>query len=116
MPGELRWYARLDDEDVEVGGPDPVEHEGEIIIPRSRTFIPAGLDDNPVLSATNYRSVLQAAPEPLRSQILYGDFSITIGDSTWQVIPRAWLEPGAGGGGVPRTVSGHPHSHFRKRP
>ena len=37
-------------------------------------------------------STLQALPEPLRSQMLYGDFSAGIEDDPWQVIPTAWVE------------------------
>ncbi len=90
-PGELRWFARIDDEDVEVGGPDVVVHKGQRIKPRSRSFIPALLKDNPILEATGYGAVLAALPEPLRSQMLYGDFSVGVGDDIWQVIPTAWI-------------------------
>lgn len=91
-PGELRWFARLDDADVEVDGPTPFDHKGEAILPRSRTFIPAKLSDNPVLEAAGYRSVLQGLPEPLRSQLLYGDFSIGMVDNPYQVIPTHWVQ------------------------
>lgn len=37
-------------------------------------------------------STLQALPEPLRSQMLYGDFGAGIEDDPWQVIPTAWVE------------------------
>lgn len=90
-PGELRWFARVDDEDVEREDGTPFEHEGELITPLSRTFFPARLEDNPILDATNYRSVLQGMPEPLRSQMLYGDFSIGLTDDEWQVIPTSWV-------------------------
>lgn len=91
-PGELRWYARIDDVDTEVDGPEPFEHKGEMITPTSRTFIPAGLDDNPALRDSGYRAVLQRLPEPLRSQLLYGDFTLIFKDKAWQVIPREWIE------------------------
>src|SRR5262249_8964197 len=58
---------------------------------KSRTFIPASLADNPYLSKTGYGATLQALPEPLRSQLLYGDFSIGQVDDQWQVIPTAWV-------------------------
>src|SRR5262249_18929672 len=67
-------------------------HRGERITPRSRTFIPAKLCDNPILAATGYEATLQAMPEPLRSILLYGDFRAAMEDDPWQVIPTAWVE------------------------
>lgn len=92
VPGELRWFVVIDGEDTEVNGPEPIKHEGEILQPRSRTFIPASVDDNPYYAATGYKSVLQSLPEPLRSKLLYGDFKADIEDDPWQVIPTAWVE------------------------
>jgi hypothetical protein len=91
-PGELRWYARLDDKDTEVEDGEPFAFKGEMVMPKSRTFIPASLTDNPLLARTGYASQLQSLPEPLRSQLLYGDFHIGITDDPWQVIPSAWVE------------------------
>jgi hypothetical protein len=79
-PGELRWYARLDDKDTEVEDGEPFAFKGEMVTPKSRTFIPASLTDNPLLARTGYASQLQSLPEPLRSQLLYGDFHIGITD------------------------------------
>ena len=98
-PGELRWFARIEGVDTEVESAEPfeieVERNGatvvEVIEPRSRTFIPARIDDNPIYLATGYKSVLQAFPEPLRSQMLYGDFGIGRTDDEWQVIPTEWV-------------------------
>ena len=63
-----------------------------MIVPKSRTFIPARLSDNPLLLATGYGATLQALPEPLRSQMLYGDFTAGVGSDPYQIIPRAWVE------------------------
>jgi len=90
-PGELRWFAVLDGTDVEVEDGRAFQHKGETIRPRSRSFIPARLHDNPYLMATNYEAVLQGMPEPLRSQMLYGDFEAGTQDDPWQVIPTAWI-------------------------
>jgi len=90
-PGELRYFAVIDGEDVEVDGPELFEYNGETIIPKSRTFIPALLKDNPFLSDGTYEQQLQGLPEPLRSQLLYGDFTIGIEDDPWQVIPMDWV-------------------------
>ncbi len=51
QPGELRWF--ISDEvgkTQEVDSPEPVEVDGHMVRPQSRTFIPAGLKDNPFLS------------------------------------------------------------------
>ena len=91
-PGELRWYATLDGEEVECENGEPFEHGGDLIRPRSRTFIPAKLSDNPHLVETGYASVLQSLPEPLRSQMLYGDFTAGAKSDPWQVIPTQWVK------------------------
>lgn len=90
-PGELRWYARIDDKDVERPNGDPFEHNGETVKPTSRTFIPARVQDNPYLANTDYVTKLQSLPEPLRSQLLYGDFTAGVKDDEWQVIPTEWV-------------------------
>lgn len=90
-PGELRWYAVIDGEDEEVDGPATFVHNKETIHPRSRTFIPAKLSDNPYLASSGYKAVLQGLPEPLRSQLLHGDFTVGMGDDPWQVIPTDWI-------------------------
>jgi hypothetical protein len=90
-PGELRWFAMVDGEEVEVAGGDPFEVKGELLIPKSRTFIPAHVTDNPFYMATDYLAQLQALPEPLRSQMLYGDFNAGLEDDPWQVIPTDWV-------------------------
>lgn len=118
VPGTLRWAAMIPDGRgnstdvwvdndgkaldgrpfVLVGGRmvfdfDPSAHRPEDIVqPKSRTFIPARLTDNPYYMASGYMSTLQSLPEPLRSQMLYGDFSAGIKDDPWQVVPTAWVE------------------------
>ena len=91
QPGELRWFAMVDGEDVEQESGEPFEWKGETIQSKSRTFIPARLTDNPYLMATDYGTVLQNLPEPFRSQLLYGDFTIGHEDDPWQVIPTDWV-------------------------
>lgn len=90
-PGELCWFTTINGEDVEVDYDwTGVDEDGEIIRPTSRTFIPALLTDNPYVNA-EYRAKIQAMPEPLRSQLLYGDFKIAENDAHNQVIPTAWV-------------------------
>lgn len=111
-PGELRYAAMIPQangtsRDVWVKGPapfvvvdgqpsydfDPARYSpDEIIRPQSRTFIPSRVTDNPYLYGTGYMTQLQALPEPLRSQMLKGDFQAGIEDDPWQVIPTAWVE------------------------
>jgi hypothetical protein len=64
----------------------------EIIRPESRTFVPSRITDNPFLVSTGYMAQLQALPEPLRSQMLLGDFHAGMEDDPWQVIPTRWVE------------------------
>lgn len=93
-PGELRWYFydengriqwQKDDEPVDVGG----HYER----PTSRTFIPAGLEDNPHLADDGrYAQRLNALPEPLRSAFRDGDFTaLDKGGDPFQIIPTAWV-------------------------
>jgi hypothetical protein len=111
-PGKLLWAAMVPADngtsrDLWVDGPEPfVLADGEpcydfdpedyppeeIITPKSRTFIPARVTDNPHLYGTGYMAQLQALPEPLRSQMLKGDFAAGMEDDPWQVIPTLWIE------------------------
>jgi hypothetical protein len=110
LPGEKRWFAAIAGEDTEVDSAAPFVLDGsgrnydfddrdyrgsrEVLIlrPQSRTFVPSRISDNPFLVRTNYMSTLQALPEPLRSQMLYGDFKAGMSDDPWQVIPTAWVK------------------------
>lgn len=111
-PGEIRWFCVLVDEqgnsrDVEVEDERPRIQEGNrltpdfdpskvdplrILKPQSRTFIPSRVSDNKYLMGTGYLAQLQALPEPLRSQMLYGDFQAGVRDDEWQIIPTAWVQ------------------------
>lgn len=62
-----------------------------IIEPQSRTFIGSRVTDNKYQDAA-YIAQLQSLPEPLRSQMLNGDFYAGMNDSEWQVIPTAWVK------------------------
>jgi hypothetical protein len=95
-PGELRWFVtnnQGDDVEVPDSSPVPMEINGieTEIMPRSRTFIRARIQDNPYLMQSGYISILQALPEPLRSRMLQGDFGVGEDDDEWQVIPTSWL-------------------------
>ena len=94
-PGELRWYA-VDDlgNDVEVDGPGPHELADcrQPVLARSRTFIRSRVTDNPDLIRQGYQATLDQLPAHLRSAYRDGNFSATINDDDWQVIPTAWIE------------------------
>ena len=112
MPGELRWFAvDTDGDDIEVPDSrafvwdedgkrcyefDEADYTGERQLllqrPMSRTFIPSRVTDNPFLANSGYVRNLQALPEPLRSMMLFGDFSAGLEDDPMQVIPTAWVE------------------------
>lgn len=90
--GELRWYITAPDgSDMELDGPTPVEIDGRVYTPTSRTFIPASLSDNPFLVNTNYKAQLDALPEPLRSAIRDGNFMLSRQDDQYQVMPTEWV-------------------------
>jgi hypothetical protein len=92
-PGELRWFATIDGKDLELPTREPVrDSKGELVRPMSRTFIPARVEDNPYYMRTGYVDVLNNLPEPLRSQLRFGDFEATQDDNPWQVIPTAWVK------------------------
>jgi hypothetical protein len=90
--GELRYFAMVDGKEIEVDDGTPFQHGDDLVTPMSRTFIPSRISDNPHLMGTGYMATLQALPEPLRSQMLYGDFQAGMTDDPWQVIPTAWVE------------------------
>lgn len=92
LPGELRWAIVRGEETIWVDGPGAVQIDGEEYTPLSRTFVPSRLEDNPYLRETGYKSNLQNLPEPLRSQLLYGDFMAGREDHEWQVIPTEWIK------------------------
>lgn len=103
-PGKLLWYVTLDGNDylvdkamdIEPGdvipGTELTNPEEYPLKAQSRTFIPSRIKDNPYLMQTGYTATLQAMPEPLRSQMLKGDFAAGMEDDPWQVIPTSWIE------------------------
>lgn len=91
-PGELRYYIINENgESEEVVDSSPVIRNGDKYLPHSRTFIPAGIEDNPYINADEYRRQLQAMPEPYRSILTSGNFMLARKDADFQVIPSAWV-------------------------
>ncbi len=92
-PGELRWFSRINGVDTELENGLPFEDDqGNVIKPKSRTFIPAKLADNPYLERSGYRATIEAMPEPMRSALLNGDFHALSADGDQQIIPTKWVE------------------------
>ncbi len=91
-PCELRWFTTIGGKDTEVESGESFTHRGELIVPKSRTFVPARVEDNPYYMESGYKATLQALPEPLRSKLLYGDFTADRSDNPYQLIPTDWLE------------------------
>ncbi len=113
IQGELRWAATAPDREgttvwlpdgapiVFIGGVDwryatdteiaQGDSNSDVVQPQTRTFIQSLLRNNPYLANTGYRAQIQSLPEPLRTQLLNGDFVVGREDHEWQVIPTAWV-------------------------
>jgi hypothetical protein len=89
-PGELRWAILKDGSPTWVDGPEIVMIKGEPQKPLSFTFIPAAVRQ-PLPRHDDYRAKLNSLHEPLRSQLLYGDFAAGAVDGFDQVIPTEWV-------------------------
>lgn len=88
--GEIRWFAHLPAEGnreqvIEVKDGTPFDVNGETVYPISRTFIKATRRDNPYLGE-EYERRLQSLPEPLRTIVKEGDFTVAAQDDIWQTI------------------------------
>jgi len=81
-PGELRWYAIVDDVDTEVERDHPDA--------KSRTFIPAFVRDNPYLAGTDYERNLKLLPLVERKRLLEGDWDIMA--AAGNVFKREWFK------------------------
>lgn len=107
-PGELRWPVRMteDEEDerehffrtkeeaiahLKTFSRPPLDLDGNILPPRSRTFIPARLEDNPDLMRSGYAAVLDKMPKELRDAMRDGKFKQSFSDDEFQVIPTEWI-------------------------
>lgn len=90
-PGKKRWYINVDNEDREVKNAEPIIIDGKKYIPRSRTFIPAKVEDNPVYMRTGYDKTLMALPTELRERLYDGKFKRVKKSNPFQVIPSEWV-------------------------
>jgi len=104
-PGELRWAAPADSDSdkelffrtqeealahVETLDRPPRDTKGNLLPPRSRTFIPAKMEDIPELANSGYGAVLAYAPKALRN-LASGKFTSMLEDTPNQVIPTEWI-------------------------
>ena len=106
LPGELRWPVRRDDDSNEheifFRTPEqamahlatlrtaPRDYDGNLIAPRSRTFISAKLEDNPDLMRAGYAAVIESMPTEVRDA-MKGNWSGALTDQAAQLIPTAWI-------------------------
>jgi hypothetical protein len=109
QPGELRWCYMVQEGDRNTtiwvegeGGYDPATGQrldhytqedvlaGKVLVAFSRTFIKSLLKDNAFLKNTGYAASLSSTPEPLRSLLLNGSFTVKGEDHPFQVIPTLW--------------------------
>lgn len=91
--GELRWFINNREGDpIWVNAPGRYDRgDGVFSTAKSRTFVPSSLNDNRYLRDTNYRSRVEAMPEPQRSALLNGNFMAARLDHAWQIIPSDWI-------------------------
>jgi len=96
-PGEIRYFlsnAKGESEEVETDEPREITFKNgktELLIPRSRTFIPANVDDNPYQTA-DYKQNLLSLDEGTREQMYFGSFKQSISDSPYQTLPTKWVD------------------------
>jgi len=107
-PGELRYPVRVSEDSDETRevfyrtkeealahlatfSRPPRDLDGNILPPRSRTFIPAHLEDNPDLMRSGYAAVLDRMPKELRDALRDGKFKSSFVDDEFQVIPTEWI-------------------------
>lgn len=95
-PGELRWFTKMDGHMIEVeedwvGYITDSQGKQVEVRPKSRTFIPAALSDNPDLLDSGYASQLANLPAHLQDALLRGQFTTTMEDAERQVIPTEWV-------------------------
>lgn len=90
-PGEILYFTTIAGEDTLVDGPGPHLINGMEIPGKSRTFIPATLDDNPFLKDTNYLAQLAGMQDRERRAYMMGEWDVGQEDAVDQCIPSAWV-------------------------
>lgn len=88
--GVLRWFVRIKGETIWSNDPDDlVKYD---VIPRSFTFIPASLADNPALTEGDptYLAALQALHPVERARLLEGNWKVRF--SAGKFFSRSWFD------------------------
>lgn len=90
--GVLRWFARIAGEIIWADSRETLRARYKDVPPKSVTFIPARLEDNPILmkSDPGYLANLMALPLVDRERLLGGNWKIV--PSGGKVFNRAWFE------------------------
>ena len=94
--GVIRYFVRIGDRilwgDTPADLPEQRTPDGQIVPPKSLTFIPATLTDNPALMAAdpNYYANLMALPRVERERLLGGNWKIR--PSAGLYFQRSWCE------------------------
>lgn len=90
--GRLRWFVRYNDELIWADTPAELRAVHPDIPPKSLTFIPARLSDNPILMAADpgYVANLMAQPTVDRERLQAGNWKIR--PAAGKVFNRAWFE------------------------
>jgi hypothetical protein len=64
---------------------------GKVMVAKSRTFVRSLLKDNVFLKGTGYAERMASTPEPLKSMLMLGDFTVKGEDHPMQIIPTQWV-------------------------
>lgn len=91
--GVLRYFVRINDQIHWADSPEElIRTFGDGVIPKSLTFIPAKLEDNPIFMAKDpaYRANLMALPLVERMRLLEGNWNVKATAGT--VYKREWFE------------------------
>lgn len=100
--GQVRWFVRVHDQLHWADTPGELSKYGDHIEPKSLTFIPARVQDNPALLAQDpgYLANLQALPLVDMERLLYGNWKVR--PEAGKVFNRAWfgIVPAPPAGGV----------------
>jgi Terminase large subunit, T4likevirus-type, N-terminal len=89
--GEVRYFAALEKE-TEVPDKSPILFKGETITPKSRVFIKATVDDNPVYLKSGYKDKLLTLSTELKEIYLYGNFLVSAVKKPFQVLDPTWVQ------------------------
>lgn len=89
--GVVRWFIVRDDVVTWAGSREELEDDYPGCLPKSFTFIPAGLDDNPALTTKDpsYRASLEALPRVERERLLGGNWDIR--PQSGEYFQRSWF-------------------------